>query len=1362
MSTEYDINLSDGSVRTTLYALESDGPNNVSTPRLILATDMTAETFELSGDLTFRFVPGFRFTVSQSAGGLNDGVYSVLSSSYAIGPNRTTILIDTGPIVPPTTKNDIVSEAPPLGQINYSIGAATALLLPGKGTVNYGEQIVETLVRMTEHWASAESAPGSGLPDPASPAGIGTPLFGQLWWNNDQEVMFRYTQTDGWTSDIHMGTGSLFFVDPENPFDPTTEIELTAAGDDVGMSISTLLNPNPLDSILNVYDDDKTTIRFRVEHEGFFGGNNALNVAGSAGGQDSWIDTNLSINRGSSDTMGGVVAAPHTAVPGVAFDVGGGNIRIDDNEGIESVTGARLSTGATGVTFAARPANGTANRFTVQDSIGTNKLFVSPTGDIGINRVPLATLDVRAESVQDYFRVDNNTPDLLFLVASDNTVESVNTFYVDRANSTLVVDTVTDRVGINQGTPLSALDVTGSGHFTGRLGINNPVPVGTVFLEVTGDLQVNSQLRGSDQTQASPTYSFTNHTDLGMYARAANELCFSVAGLDRACVSDTAFSVDNGLIFSAPDGLVSAPSYTFNNDTATGMFLNAAGELGIASDGFLTARFGDDVFICAQDGVAGGSGEQITLQSGHGDSAGAGGVAELIAGDGGVSGAGGISRVRGGIGNGPAAGGSVSISGGTATGTGAGGGVNLVTGPSVSGNTGGINIATSDVTAPSAESGAIIIDAGNATGVSNPGVIRLSGGNIVNGTMSEIRLEGGISSGTAPGGRVTMIGGSGSASGTVGGTVTMEGGPSVASGTAGSAIVRGGTANATGTGGAARLEGGLGGLTSGTGGSATVMGGGTINGLGGLARVQGGSGSGSNPGGSIFIQGGNSGPTALSSSNVTIQAGSAAGGSGGIGGNIILNAGNGDGGGFDGQVQLSDFGTETRPIITWSTDSDTGIFRPAGDTFAITSSGTEVLRLHTSEVTLGAPILSGAVDIDLTINAGDDILDDGGNTIVLNASDGGPTSDGGDIEINAGNSGATGSAAGEISLTAGNAATGTGAAGGDVNLVGGVGAAPTAGFQEVDVGGTRVGGDTTGLANDTAGFADATNGSLLGTQVTAAAANTYDFDVTIDGGGLQQLSVVLAGGETYSAIAALMDAVVVGGTVAYNDPAFAFRVTSSTLGTGSAATIAPGTAGSGGGDLFAALDAAETVTHTFPAATPGVTTTYTATVAVDGGGAQPISIDGGTAQTYTTLLSELNADTTGAVWSLMGGNIVCTSSTTGSSSTIGIVDTDVFSSLTDFVAINGAVAGVDGGGPGVVNSLSPHVMSAGMVIPPAAFLEIVPGPKAGLSLGVGLAGFPPGTMTVVIDDATGPTAFVLAIVDGAGTWVRTDTYAAIT
>lgn len=66
-------------------------------------------------------------------------------------------------------------------------------------------------------------------------------------------------------------------------------------------------------------------------------------------------------------------------------------------------------------------------------------------------------------------------------------------------------------------------------------------------------------------------------------------------------------------------------------------------------------------------------------------------------------------------------------------------------------------------------------------------------------------------------------------------------------------------------------------------------------------------------------------------------------------------------------------------------------------------------------------------------------------------------------------------------------------------------------------------------------------------------------------------------------------------------------------------------------------------------------------------------------------------------------------------------------------------------------------------VAPGSVFELTPIPKASLPgvLGPAGAAVPPGSMAVVIDDG-GPTAFVLAIVDGGSTWVRSDTYGPIT
>lgn len=90
-------------------------------------------------------------------------------------------------------------------------------------------------------------------------------------------------------------------------------------------------------------------------------------------------------------------------------------------------------------------------------------------------------------------------------------------------------------------------------------------------------------------------------------------------------------------------------------------------------------------------------------------------------------------------------------------------------------------------------------------------------------------------------------------------------------------------------------------------------------------------------------------------------------------------------------------------------------------------------------------------------------------------------------------------------------------------------------------------------------------------------------------------------------------------------------------------------------------------------------TNYTYTVAVDGGAAQTITVTGSAAQTYADLITEINNDITGATASLVGGNLVFTSSSTGSSSSISLTagggGTNLLTALTGFVAVRTATAG---------------------------------------------------------------------------------------
>jgi hypothetical protein len=238
--------------------------------------------------------------------------------------------------------------------------------------------------------------------------------------------------------------------------------------------------------------------------------------------------------------------------------------------------------------------------------------------------------------------------------------------------------------------------------------------------------------------------------------------------------------------------------------------------------------------------------------------------------------------------------------------------------------------------------------------------------------------------------------------------------------------------------------------------------------------------------------------------------------------------------------------------------------------------------------------------------------------------------------------------------------------------------AGTSGYQEVDFTVAKTLLDSTGLIA-TAGYQEVSVFGLpLGTVVPAIPADTYDFDITIDGGPLQQESIVLTGVEDYNTIAALMDAEVTpAATVTFVGGEFVF--TSTTLGTTSSILVAAGTFGSTGGDIFAAIAVAAGGANTFNAAVPGTDTTYTATINIDGTN-YPISVDATNAQTYTQLLAELNTDLAGAATALLiAGNIRVTSASIGQSSTVLITPGTLFADpdLTDFDAILTAVPGLN-------------------------------------------------------------------------------------
>lgn len=115
--------------------------------------------------------------------------------------------------------------------------------------------------------------------------------------------------------------------------------------------------------------------------------------------------------------------------------------------------------------------------------------------------------------------------------------------------------------------------------------------------------------------------------------------------------------------------------------------------------------------------------------------------------------------------------------------------------------------------------------------------------------------------------------------------------------------------------------------------------------------------------------------------------------------------------------------------------------------------------------------------------------------------------------------------------------------------------------------------------------------TFSGSTVPAISANTYDLDITIDGGVLNQLTFVIAVTDTWDTIVAAIQSALqtaTGSTEAVIIVGGRIRVTSATTGPSSTVLIAAGTAGSGGGDILAAIDAqVANMTTTIEAAVDG-------------------------------------------------------------------------------------------------------------------------------------------------------------------------------
>ncbi len=228
----------------------------------------------------------------------------------------------------------------------------------------------------------------------------------------------------------------------------------------------------------------------------------------------------------------------------------------------------------------------------------------------------------------------------------------------------------------------------------------------------------------------------------------------------------------------------------------------------------------------------------------------------------------------------------------------------------------------------------------------------------------------------------------------------------------------------------------------------------------------------------------------------------------------------------------------------------------------------------------------------------------------------------------------------------------------------------TQGSQEVDFeNGAITGGTATGLDDDIGGSQTI---SWVGSPIFENCAATpagllpsvgHAIQVSVDGAAATLIYFFGAGAiSTFSTLAATISTALSGRATAVCTNGAGIVVTSNSTGPLSSILITDGPGGGFGTNLISSISTPPGPASR-DAAVPGTTApNFEAIVAINGAN-QNLDINGGDAQTFTELISQMNLQLFGAATTITDGNLRITSNETGVSSIISITDTDLFSSM---------------------------------------------------------------------------------------------------
>src|SRR5262245_49012021 len=119
------------------------------------------------------------------------------------------------------------------------------------------------------------------------------------------------------------------------------------------------------------------------------------------------------------------------------------------------------------------------------------------------------------------------------------------------------------------------------------------MPTGvTLFIDVTTSLVfVNStQLQVLDGAVGTPSYSFANDTNTGIFRSGADQLVLVIGGVTGIDIASSRTFI-NTTQLQTLDGLVGTPAYSFANDTDTGFYRIGPNQVGLSLGGTLNFNF---------------------------------------------------------------------------------------------------------------------------------------------------------------------------------------------------------------------------------------------------------------------------------------------------------------------------------------------------------------------------------------------------------------------------------------------------------------------------------------------------------------------------------------------------------------------------------------------------------------------------------------------------------------------------------------------------------------------------------------------------------------------------------------------------